>query len=163
VKLLRALLVLLAALVLQVGLSRLWPECHRFVNLLVVPVVWYGSAGSQRAAMLVGCLAGLLHDSWFEFPIGVYGFKWALIGWGLGVVALRIDLNHQTGLFLAGVVAWLADSLLDPGLRRLVDLEPLVRSPRDIVIHAIVTGLLAALAGSIVRRMGERDSPRRFA
>jgi len=162
-KLLRVVLVLAGALVVQAGLSRLWPECQRYVGILILPVVWYGAAASPRAAMLVGSAAGLLHDTWFEFPIGVYGFKWTLIGWGLGALSSRIDLNHQGGLALAGVLAWLADSLLDPALRRLVDLEPIVRSPQEILVHAVTTGLLAALAGSIVERMRGRDSYRRLA
>ncbi len=160
---LRALAMLGAALALQVGLSRLWPECHRYVNLLIVPVVWYGACGSQHAALWMGCLAGLLHDAWFEFPIGVYGFKWTLIGWGLGVVSLRLDLNHRGGLLLAGALAWLADSLLDPGLRQLVDLDPVVRTPRDLLIHASVTGLLATFAGIIVERVRGRTTVRRVA
>jgi cell shape-determining protein MreD len=155
--------VLAGALVLQVGLSRLWPECQRYVGILLLPVVWYGAAGTPRAAMFVGTAAGLLHDAWFEFPIGVYGFKWTLIAWALGALSSRIDLNHQGGLAMAGVLAWLADSLLDPGLRRLVDLEPIVRSPPEILVHAVTTGLLAALAGSIVERMQGRDSYRRLA
>lgn len=156
-RVLRAVLVLLGALALQVVLSRLWPENHRWVNMLIVPVIWYGVAASQRGAMLVGCLAGLLHDAWFEFPVGVYGFKWTLIGWALGSLALRFDLNHRAGWLLAGILAWSADSLLDPLLRRLVDLQPVVRAPREVVIHALVTGLLAAVAGSIVERGRGRE------
>lgn len=160
-KALRALVIVLGALALQVALSRVWSECHRYVNVLILPVVWYGVAGSPRSAMIVGCFAGLLHDAWFEVPLGVFGFKWTLIGWGFGVVAQRIDLDHPPGWFLAGVLAWTADSVLDPGLRRLLDLDPLMRRPRDLLIHAAVTGLLAALAGSIVERVRTRDPARR--
>ena len=158
---LRALLVLFAALALQVALSRLWTESHRFVNVLILPVVWYGVCGSPRSAMLVGCLAGLLHDSWFEFPLGVYGFKWTLIGWSFAVIAQRFDLDHPPGWFVAGALAWAADSLIDPVLRRLLDLDPLLRPARDLIVHAVVTGLLAAAAGSIVERVRRRDPGRR--
>ena len=50
-KLLRVVLVLAGALVVQAGLSRLWPECQRYVGILILPVVWYGAAASPRAAM----------------------------------------------------------------------------------------------------------------
>jgi hypothetical protein len=158
---LRGLVVPFATLALQVGLSRLWPDGARFVQFMIVPVIWYGVAGSQRGAMLVGCMAGLLHDAWFELPLGVCGFKWTLIGWALGAVAVRIDLAHPPGLALVGALAGLADGLLDPGLRGLVDLAPQVRPLQDLALAALATGLLAAAAGSIVDRAGFGDPGRR--
>ena len=158
---LRALAVVVGALIVQVVIGKVWPGGHRFLDVLIVPVIWYGVAGTQRAAMLVGCLAGLVHDAWFELPFGVYGFKWTLIGWVLAGISRRLDLNHPGGRFFAGAAAWLVDSLLDPGLRRLVDLESLVRHPTEIVAQSVLTGLLAVLAGSIVERArGRMPTPK---
>jgi rod shape-determining protein MreD len=160
--LLGTLLALGAALGFQAGVGRIWPEGHRYVEAMIVPVVWHAIARSQRAGMLVGCAAGLLHDAWFEGLFGAYGFKWTLLGWALGGTSSRLDLNNPAGRVAAGAVAWLADSLLDPVLRRMVDLKPLVRSPHEILIQAVVVGLLTAVAGSIVdRREGGRPAHRR--
>jgi len=51
VTLLRATAVLLLALALQTGLGRLWPDAHRYVDLMYLPVIWYGIRRSQAAAM----------------------------------------------------------------------------------------------------------------
>jgi rod shape-determining protein MreD len=146
------LLALGAALGFQAGLGKVWPAGHRYVDAMIVPVVWHGIARSQRSAMLVGCIAGLMHDAWFEGAFGVHGFKWTLLGWILGGMSARLDLNNPAGRLAAGAGTWLADSLLDPLLRQLADLQPLARSPHEIVIQALVVGLLTAIAGSIVER-----------
>ena len=59
----RALSALLLVLAIQAGLGKLWPSASSYADLMLLPVVWYGSAGSRRSAMLVGCAAGLLQDA----------------------------------------------------------------------------------------------------
>jgi rod shape-determining protein MreD len=161
VSLLSALAVLLAGLVLQAGLAGVWPESHRFVDALLVPVVVYGVAGSQRAAMLLGCGAGLLRDSWFEAGIfGINGFKRTLLGWALSSIAQRLDLNHPTGRFVAGGALSLADGLLDLGLRGLLEQPSRLEPPWELLARFATTGLLSAAAGSILDRRGRVPGPR---
>jgi len=66
---------LAGALAVQAMLGRFWPEATRYVDVMLLPVVWYGIAGSQRSGMLVGCAAGLMQDVWFQ--LGVLGLNGA--------------------------------------------------------------------------------------
>lgn len=153
--LLWALIAVAAALALQAGLGRLWPEVHTYVDLLMVPVVWYAVARSQLSAMLVGCLAGLVQDAWFQVgSFGMNGFKKTLVGFLLGALASRLDLNQAAGRVLAGAGALLGDALLDVLLRRLLDLELQVPGPLQLLAPAVICGLIVAFAGNAVEKLG---------
>ncbi len=161
--LLRALLALAAALALQTGLGRLWPDGGRIFELLLVPVVWYGVARSQRSAMIIGCAAGLLHDAWFQTAaFGLTGFKWSLIGWALGGLGSRFDLNRQGGRLLAGCCVALADSLLDLVLRALLDLRQTAPGPGELILRSVLTGLLVLASFSLLARARHRRELRRL-
>jgi len=148
-----AFLTLLLALGLQVALGRIWPEAHRYVDLLLVPVALCGTSGTQRSAMFVGCASGLLYDTWLQVgTFGISGFKRTLLGWVLGSLASRLDLGHGGGRFLAGALLALCDKLLDPGLLRLLDQPPRVHEIGALLLQALTTGLLTAAVGSMVDR-----------
>jgi len=163
-RLLRAIVGLALAVSLQVGLGSLWPEAHRYVDMLLVPVVAYGILGSQRSAMLVGCAAGLLQDAWFDIGVfGLNGFKRTLLGWILGGLGSRFDLNRGSGWLAAGVLLSLADALMDLGLRQLLDLEQAAPRLAEILIRAAVSGVLSAFVFSLQARARLRREQRRFA
>lgn len=161
---LRALAALALALAGQTVLGHLWSGAHRFVDLMLLPVVWYGIAGSQRSGMFAGCAAGLLQDAWFQIgTFGLGGFKKTLLGWALGGIGSRFDINRQGGRFIAGSLFSLVDSLLDVGLRRLMDQGPSGSGPLDIAIRVLVAGLLVATMFGIVERSKRRRGLRRLA
>ncbi|HKQ62574.1 MAG TPA: hypothetical protein VJS92_14890, partial [Candidatus Polarisedimenticolaceae bacterium] len=152
---LRVIVALVAALVLQALLGRVWPEAPRFVDVLIVPVVWQGIAGSQLSAMFTGCAAGLMQDAWLEAgAFGINGFKKTLLGWVLGGIGSRFDLNRPPGRLLGGTAFSLADQALDLALRRLLDLQPTPVAPLDTLIRAAVTGVLVASAFGLGQRAG---------
>jgi cell shape-determining protein MreD len=148
---------LVVALVLQAGLGRLFPGIHRYVDVLLVPVAIYGVASSRRAAMGMGCAAGLLSDTWFHGgPFGLHGFKRTLLAWMLGTVATRLDLNQPAGRLVTGALVSLGDDVLDFILRALLDEHPHFPGPTALVVRAVVTGLLVAAGGGMLDR-GRRD------
>ena len=161
-RLLRATLVLSTVLALQAVLGRINPESHRYVDLMLLPVVWYGIARSQRSTMLVGCVAGLLQDAWFQIGVfGLNGFKKTLLGWALGGVGSRFNMSSGPGRLAAGAMLALADSALDMVLRTLLDQEAAVPGALQVLIRAVVTGLLVAGTFVIVERVrGPRVSGR---
>jgi hypothetical protein len=163
VNVLWALLALLLSLGFQAALGRIWPEAHRLVDALLVPVALYGISGSPRSAMFVGCAAGLLQDTWFQVgTFGLNGFKRTLLGWALGGVAGRLDLGHTGGRLITGALLSIGDNLLDLVLRRLLDLQPASRSLWEWAVEAVLTGLLVALVGSMVDRRRQAQPVRRF-
>jgi rod shape-determining protein MreD len=154
---LAALVALVAALALQTGLGGIWPDVHRYVDLPLVVVVWYAIARSQRSAMLLGCAAGLLQDAWFRIAVfGMNGFKKTLLGWALGGIASRFDLNQPGGRLVAGTLVGLGDRLLEWPLRRLLDQHVVLPGLLDLAGPALTTGLLVLFAGNIVERAGGR-------
>ncbi len=148
---LRLLLALALALVLQAALGRLWPGAHRYADIMMVPVVWCGVAGSQRSAMFVGCAAGLLQDAWFQLgAFGINGFKKTALGWVLGGLGSRFDLNRQGVRMACGALASVADSLTDMVLRRLLDQQQPPPSISEILIKAAVVGVMVAAVFSVM-------------
>jgi cell shape-determining protein MreD len=159
---LRAFLVLATALVLEAGLGRLFPGVQRYVDVLLVPVVLYGVASSQRAAMVMGCATGLLSDTWFHGgPFGLSAFKRTLLGWAVGVAATRLDLNQPVGRLVTGAIVSLGDDVLDFVLRGLLDAHPHFPGPLDWLMKAAVTGLLAAAGGGMLERRRRVGQARR--
>ena len=54
------------ALVFDLGLGRFAPGATRFLDPLLHPLAAYALRRSQRSAMVVGCVSGLLQDYWTE-------------------------------------------------------------------------------------------------
>jgi len=161
VKFLTVIAVLAVGLGLQTGLGRVWPEAPRYVDVMMVPVVWYAIAGSQRSGMLVGCAAGLVQDAWLQAgAFGISGFKKTIVGWVLGGLGSRFDLNSALSRFVFGAVASLGDSLLDLGLRQLLDQSSAPPRPVEIAIKATVTGLLVLVAFGMTRWRDQRQRRR---
>jgi rod shape-determining protein MreD len=147
---------LLAAVAVQAGVGGVWPAAHRYVDALLVPVVWCGVAGSQRSAMIAGCTAGLLQDAWFQVGLfGINGLKKTLVGWVLGTVATLLDMNHLVGRLLAGALAAIGDSLLDLLIRRFLDQVTPVPTVPELLAKAAICGLLVAGLGRFAERRAQ--------
>ncbi len=160
-KALNFILAVAAALFLQTTLGNLSDSFARYVDLTLLPVVWYGIHGTQRSAMLVGFSVGLIHDAWFRLAtFGITGFKRTFLGWALGGLGSRFDLNRFAGRFVVGFAFTFAEGILDNGLRRLMDLDQ-GRGWTELLIRAVSTGVLAPIVfGSIDRFRGRRERGR---
>ena len=160
-KALNFLLAVAVAIFFQAALGKLSGGFDRYVDLTLLPVVWYGLHGTQRSAMLVGCSVGLIHDAWFRIAVfGITGFERTLLGWALGGVGGHFDLNRFAGRFAVGFVFALAEGILDAGLRRLMDLAQ-GAAWSEMFIRAACTGAAAVVVfGLIDRSRGRRDRGR---
>ncbi len=152
-----AILAVALALALEAGLGRLWPSAGRWIDPMMLPVVWFATAGSQRSGMLVGCAAGLLEGAWFRVgAFGLDGFKKTCVGYVLGGLGSRFDLDQPFGRAAAGVAAVLIDSIVNFGLLGLLDQRPAAPSVFDLLVPAGVTGGSMLLIGSVVDRFDRR-------
>lgn len=158
--LLRPVLLLGACLLLQTGLERFVPASIGYVDVMVVPVVYYGITRSQRSAMLVGCAAGLSQDAWFHAGIfGLNGFLKTFLGWILGALSARFDLNSRANRFLVAFLFSMVNNPLELGLRRLMDQVTVAPGIWAWLIESVVSGLLVLLAFAILDRIGRDRHP----
>jgi cell shape-determining protein MreD len=162
VKALNFLLTVSAAVFLQAALGNLSGGFDRYIDLTLLPVIWYGIHGTQRSAMLVGCSVGLIHDAWFRIAVfGISGFKRTLLGWALGGLGGRFDLNRFAGRFTVGFLMSLSEGILDAGLRRLMDLAQ-GAAWSEMLIRAACTGAAAVVVFGLIDKSRDTRDRGRF-
>ena len=148
-----AVLVLAASLMLEAALGRWVPQAQRYVDVMTWPIAWTALAGSQRSAMITGCAAGLLQDAWFQAgAFGIHGFSKTLLGFTLGGVGSRFDLNHFWGQCAGGALLLVGDRLLETALLLLLDQGVTPLRPAELALGALVNGLLVTAFFAIVHR-----------
>ncbi len=161
---LAALGALAACLALQVVLGRLLPEFQHLADFLALPMAWYGLRGAQRSAMFAGAAGGLLRDVWFEPGlVGASGFSKTLLGWALGGLGARFDLNASWARSVAGGALPVLEILVESGLRRLFDQAVASWTAGDLALRAVVGGLLVPVVFAILDRVraGRSGAPAR--
>ena len=161
--LLRAVVLLGLGLAVQVGLARLWPSSVRYLDVMVLPVLWYATTRSQRAAILVGCAAGLSYDAWFRAGVfGMGGFIKTFLGWAAGAVGSRIDLNPQVNRFAAAFLFTWLEGPLELGLRRLLDQVTEPVHPLEWSARAALTAIAVVTTFPILDRFWGGDRRSRY-
>ena len=158
---LRFLIAAAVAVVAQAALARLAGGFSRYVDLTLLPVIWYCLRGTPRSAMLAGCAIGAIHDAWFRLGVfGMTGFKRTLLGWILATLGGRFELNHAPGRFAVGALMALGDGGMDIGLRRLMDLSQ-GPSLGEMLVRSLCTGVLTVIVFAAIDRFrGSRDRGR---
>ena len=122
------------------------------------------ATGLVAGCLLVGCVGGLLQDAWFQGGLfGVNGFCKTLLGWILGGLGARFDLNVLWGRAVAGATLPVAGPLLELGVRRLFNQVVLAPSPWELLVRAVVGGLLVPASFVIVEKVLGRDREPRTA
>jgi rod shape-determining protein MreD len=153
-----AILFVAVCLGLQVLVTTLLPGAGEYVDFLIVPVVWFGIRRSQKAAMLTGCMAGLARDAWFRSAaFGMSGFEKTFLGWFLGGLSSRFDLNSPISRFTTGFVFAQAQNLLTIGLLRLMDQVTVPPRLGHWLVQGLVSGLLVVIGFAIVNRIAGED------
>ncbi len=143
------------ALVCELALGRFLPGATAYVDLLLLPLAAYALRTSQRSAMVVGCASGLLEDYWLEPRLfGLNALVKTILGWALGGLGARFDLNTWGGRLGAGASLQVLDVGLQALVRRMFGetLGPVV--PATLLVRAVAGGLLTAAVLSIVNRVG---------
>ena len=157
-----AILALVACLGLEVLLGNLYPGGLGWIDLMLLPVAWYGIRGEARLAMFVGSAAGLLQDAWFQAGIlGFNGFKKTFLAWAVGTLGARFELNRRWIHPAVGALLAVADEWIGFGL--LLLLQQRVPPPQGgpTALRALVSGLLVALIFVIFDRGRGEGAARR--
>jgi rod shape-determining protein MreD len=155
------------AFVCELALGRFAPGATRYLALMTLPLATYALRTSQRSSMLVGCTSGLLEDFWIEPRLfGLNGLVKTILGWALGGLGARFDLNNFWGRFAAGASLHLVDEGLQTALRRLFGGAVAPVSALTLGIRAAAGGLLTAAVLAIVGKFGTsrrvtRQKPRK--
>jgi rod shape-determining protein MreD len=154
VKLMRGLMALGAACLVQILLSRYLPSLGHRCDLFSILVVYYGLTRHQTAAMIMGSCAGLVQDSLVgSLLLGMNGFKKTLVGYLVGSFGSLFMLNQAIPRF--GIL--FGATFLDP-LTELIVSTALGRSfafpaPSDLVQLALGNGIVGLLVFWIAARI----------
>ena len=157
-----ALLGIGLALGAELALGSIAPGATRYVDLMMLPLATYALRTSQRSSMTVGCVSGLLQDYWMEPRLfGINGLIKTILGWGLGGLGARFDLNNFGGRFAAGACINLLDEGLQAGIRRLFGEALAPVHPVTLIVRCLAGGLLTAGILAIVGKVGRARSAAR--
>jgi cell shape-determining protein MreD len=114
--------------------------------------------------MVVGCVSGLLEDFWLEPRLfGLNGLVKTILGWALGGIGTRFDLNNIWGRFAAGASVSLVDEGLKTAVRWLFGEVVVPVTPVTLAIRAVAGGVSTALVLAVVGKFGasRRAAPRK--
>jgi cell shape-determining protein MreD len=143
------------SLAFELVLGRFAPGATRYLAVMTLPLVAYALRTSQRSSMVVGCASGLLEDYWVEPRLfGLNGLVKTILGWGMGGVGARFDLNNFWGRFASGASVHIVDEGLQTALRRLFGEAVAPVGLATLGIRAVAGGLLTAAVLAIVGKFG---------
>lgn len=152
------------SLAVELGLGRVAPGATSYVAVMTLPLAAYALRTSQRSSMVVGCASGLLEDFWLEPRLfGLNGLVKTFLGWALGGIGTRFDLNNVWGRFAAGASVHLVDEGLQAAVRRLFGDAVAPVTPLSLAIRAVAGGALTAVVLTVVGKLGasRRAAPRK--
>ena len=151
---LKGLALLSAALVIQILASHRVPWVQKSVDLVLLVVVFYGSAGARVGAMFAGAAGGLFEDVWFGDLMGIHGFTMTLIGFFLGGLGSRFDLARPAARVVAVLLATILDRAVEPLVFLGLGMAAAPPRPVDILWRCIGNGLVGALFFSLAGKRG---------
>lgn len=166
---LRAVLALAACLAVEIVMGLWAPGLRRYVDVMMLPPIGFALAVSQRSAMAVGCASGLLQDAWLQAELfGSSGFVKTLLGWALGELSARFELNGTAGRAAAGALFPVADRFAELGVRKLFDQGTVLPGAGELAVRAVAGSLLTLAVFAILDRVkgfgprkGRRPRPTR--
>ena len=112
-KLLKYLLIIVSALILQVTLLPAYLDDPFKPNLLLIMVVYLGFQGSMQGGSITSFFLGLLQDTFSGIYLGLHGFSYLFIFILLNKVANRFYTDNSFLLILGAFLATILNGLLN--------------------------------------------------
>jgi len=151
---LTGLALLVSAVMLQVLASHRVPPLHRSVDLVLLVVVYYGSAGQRVGAMFAGAAGGLLEDVWLGDVMGIHGLSKTLIAYVLGGIGSHFELSSAPARTVAVMLAALLESAVQPLILLGLGLPAAPPQPVDLLLRCLGNGVAGALLFSLAAKKG---------
>jgi rod shape-determining protein MreD len=146
-------LALLAALLVQSATSRVFPGGVRYLDPLLLVLVYCGLVGGATRGMLVGAVAGWIQDVHFGGRVlGLLALTKLLIGYVVGLSSTRFHLAEPTSRALVIFLATVADALTLRGLAAVFEVEAYTLSPAGLLVRGIANALLGVILFEAVER-----------
>ena len=146
-------LAVVAALLVQSGLSQVLPPAARLFDPFLLVLVYCGLAYGETHAMMTGAAAGWVQDVHFGGPVlGLSGLTKVVLGFLVGVAATRFQLTEPgpRGLVLLGAAVF--DALFLWGLASAFDVALPTPSVSSLALRALINSLLGMLLFAVVER-----------
>jgi rod shape-determining protein MreD len=146
-------LAVVAALLVQSGLSQVLPPAARLFDPFLLVLVYCGLAFGETHAMLAGAAAGWVQDVHFGGPVlGLSGLTKVVLGFLVGVAATRFQLTEAgpRGLVLLGAAVF--DALFLWGLASAFDVALPAPTVSSLALRALINAVLGMLIFELVER-----------
>jgi len=161
VRTLRFAVALLAVVVLHALGVRLVPEFARSVDLFFVLTVLSALGGDSLVGLLAGLTAGLTHDVFTAGLFALHGFADTAVGYAVARLAQRLLVERARGVLLVAAVASVVQQAILAALALTLLADPELPQPLWIAVQAASTGVLAATAFTVGRRLRSGMAARR--
>lgn len=149
---LKLLLGIGVAVLAHLGLTQLWPELARALDVFLVVIVLYGLGGNSLASLFAGLLVGLVHDTLTNNPFGLFGFAGTIVGYSTARLAQRLVIQRATGvLAVVSFAAALQEAIVVVLMVMLLP-DPQLPAPLGVAVRAGVTGVV----GMVLYIVGKR-------
>lgn len=137
---------LLAALLLHLAGTALWPQFPRALDLFLIVLVLHALDGSTLAGLLGGMAAGLVTDVLAGGPYGLYGFADTILGYSSAFLAQRLVVRRLSAvLILLALAAAVQQAILIAMALLFVPGSALPAQPWPFV-KVVAVGVVGALA-----------------
>jgi cell shape-determining protein MreD len=138
---------LLAAFLVESGLSRVSPAAARFFDPFLLVVVYCGLLGGETHGMLAGVAAGWVADIQFGGRLlGLTGLTNVLLGFAVGMAGSRFLLVSATSRLLVLFAATLAQAMLIERSASLFDVHVHTLSWTGLLLRSGANALVGILA-----------------
>ncbi|HEY3119877.1 MAG TPA: rod shape-determining protein MreD [Vicinamibacteria bacterium] len=144
---------LLAALLMQSGLSLVAPGHARIVDPFLLVLVYCALTWGENYAMLAGAAAGWVQDAQFGGPIiGLSGLTKVLVGFGVGLGGSRFHLSDPGGRAAALVAATLLDAFIFQQLAAAFEVRTYELTVGTLLVRCVVNAGLGVMLYSLADR-----------
>jgi len=153
------LVAIVAAVLLQTALSRVFPNGSLMFDPFLLVVVYCGLTYGETHGMLAGAVAGWVQDVQFGGQVaGLSGLTKLILGFGVGLAGTRFLLVGAAPQILVLSATTIADALLMHSLASVFSIQTHDLSAAGLAIRAVVNALVGAGVFSMIDRRVGRES-----